>query len=160
MSKPLVLPRNPADALNVLGADVRFLCEAEHTAQAFSLMEVMLPLDAGPPPHHHDWDEAYYIADGHVRFVVGEEVREVGAGDFVYAPAGTVHGFTGLSPSPARVLVLDVPASASGFFRQVHREIPPGSADMARVPEIGRQHGIHFLPPPGAAPAEPVAQAR
>jgi quercetin dioxygenase-like cupin family protein len=109
-------------------------------------MEVLLPKDAGPPPHHHNWDEAYYIADGEVRFTLGETVRIVKAGDFLYAPAGVVHAFQGLSETPARLLILDAPASAAGFFRQVHREVK-APEDGPRVPEIGNQHGIHFLPP-------------
>ncbi len=147
MTVPLVVSRDPAAALKVLGADVRFLCEAEHTAGAFSMMEVMLPLGAGPPLHHHAWDEAYYVADGLVRFVLDGVEREVGAGDFLYAPAGTVHGFSGLSASPARLLILDAPAHAAGFFRQVHREVQQLPQDGAKVPAIGLQHGIHFLPP-------------
>ena len=146
MKEPMFMPHDPSAALRVLGADVRFLCEGSHTETAFSLMEVLLPKDAGPPPHHHDWDEAYYIADGEVRFTLGETIRLVKAGDFLYAPAGTIHGFTGLSEIPARVLILDAPASAAGFFRQVHREVQ-AAEDGVKVPDIGQQHGIHFLPP-------------
>jgi quercetin dioxygenase-like cupin family protein len=135
--------------LQVLGTEVRFLCRAEHTGSSFSMMEVTLPQGAGPPPHHHDWDEAYYIADGQVRFHLDGSTREVGRGDFVYAPANTVHGFTGLSESPARVVILDAPAHAAGFFEQVDREVRQLPQDGAKVPGIGRQHGIHFLPPPG-----------
>jgi quercetin dioxygenase-like cupin family protein len=149
MKQPLVVPHDPSAALRVLGADVRFLCEAEHTATAFSLMEVLLPLGAGPPPHHHDWDEAYYVADGRVRFLLGDTVHEIGAGDFIYAPGGTVHGFSGLSDPPARVLILDAPAHAAGFFREAHQAVRQPE-DGPLVPKIGLRHGIHFLPP--AAP--------
>lgn len=150
MNKPVVVRHAPSDALRVLGADVRFLCEAEHTSAAFSMMEVMLPQGAGPPPHHHDWDEAYYIADGAVRFMLDCTEHVVRAGDFLYAPAGTVHGFSGLSDTPARLLILDAPAHAAGFFRQVHRDVRQMPEDAAKVPAIGAQHGIHFLPPDAA----------
>lgn len=143
----LVQPHGGLDALQVLGTEVRFLCEAEHTERAFSMMEVTLPQGSGPPPHHHDWDEAYYVADGRVSFHIDGATREVGAGDFVYAPAGTVHGFTGLSAAPSRVLILDAPAHSAGFFREVDREVRVLPADGAKVPVIGRKHGIHFLPP-------------
>ena len=136
--------------LQVLGTEVRFLCRANDTAERFSMMEVMLPLGAGPPPHHHDWDEAYYIADGAVRFQIGDAVHQVKAGDFVYAPAGTVHAFQGLSETPARVLILDAPAHAAGFFIEVDREVRQMPQDAAKVPAIGLRHGVIFLPPPGA----------
>jgi quercetin dioxygenase-like cupin family protein len=144
----LVQSHTHMEPLRVLGTEVRFLCEAEHTAQAFSMMEVTLPQGAGPPPHHHDWDEAYYVADGQVRFHIDGSTRDVGRGDFIYAPAGTVHGFTGLSAAPSRVLILDAPAHAAGFFREVDREVKVLPQDGAKVPQIGLKHGIHFLPPP------------
>lgn len=144
---PLIDRRDGSQPLKVLGTQLRFLCEAEHTGGAFSMMEVFLPRDAGPPPHHHAWDEAYYVADGRVRFTIGETVTEVGPGDFLYAPAGTVHGFSGVSETPARVLILDAPAHAAGFFREVDREVRQMPEDGAKVPGIGEKHGIHFLPP-------------
>lgn len=148
MNKQALIDRREGSShLKVLGTQVRFLCEAPHTAGAFSMMEVQLPRDAGPPPHHHDWDEAYYVADGQVRFTIGEQVSVVNAGDFVYAPAGTVHGFTGLSDTPSRVLILDAPAHAAGFFKEVDREVRQMPEDGAKVPVIGARHGIHFLPP-------------
>jgi quercetin dioxygenase-like cupin family protein len=133
--------------LQVLGSEVRFLCEAADTAGSFSMMEVMLPQGAGPPPHHHDWDEAYYIADGAVRFTLGEQTVVASRGDFLYAPAGTVHAFSGATESPARLLILDAPAHAAGFFRDVDREVRSMPDDAPKVPQIGARHGIHFLPP-------------
>jgi len=133
-------------SLHVLGCQVRFLCEAPDTAGTFSMMEVTLPQGAGPPPHHHDWDEAYYVADGQVRFTLASETILAERGDFLYAPAGTVHAFSGSGVSPARVLILDAPAHAAGFFREVDREVRSMPDDAAKVPQIGARHGIHFLP--------------
>jgi quercetin dioxygenase-like cupin family protein len=135
-----------AQALQVLGTQVRFLCEAAATDGAFSMMEVTLPLGGGPPPHHHDWDEAYYVADGEVSFTLGESATVARRGDFIYAPAGTVHGFHGASESPARMLILDAPAHAAEFFREVDREVRSMPEDAPKVPAIGAKHGIHFLP--------------
>ena len=36
-------------------------------------MEVTLPQDAGPPPHTHRWDEAYFVTEGDVEFRVGDQ---------------------------------------------------------------------------------------
>ncbi|HEY6614975.1 MAG TPA: hypothetical protein VIZ32_10670, partial [Vicinamibacterales bacterium] len=52
------------NTLNVLGMPLRFLCAAEDTDGAWSLMEEDIPVGLGPPPHRHDWDEAYYVIDG------------------------------------------------------------------------------------------------
>jgi quercetin dioxygenase-like cupin family protein len=139
----LMMKSGTAKALSVLGTQVRFLCESESTGKAFSLMEVVLPLAAGPPVHDHDWDEAYYVTKGEVEFTIGLEKVSIQEGDFIYAPAGTLHGFQGMSAEPARVLIFDSPAHAGSFFKEVDREVKvPG--DMAKVPEIGLRNGIRF----------------
>jgi len=74
----LVMRSGTAQALSVLGTQVRFLCESESTGKTFSLMEVVLPVDAGPPLHDHDWDEAYYVTKGEVEFTIGMEGHRSG----------------------------------------------------------------------------------
>ena len=147
MGKQLVIMRKgEGESLTVMGAAVRFLCTADKTDRSWSLMEVALPRDAGPPAHFHPWDEAYYVIEGEVRFTLSGEDRGVGAGDFIYAPGGTVHAFQGCSDEPARVLIFDAPAHAESFFRDVDREVR-GPGDMPKVPMIGGRHQIEFLPP-------------
>src|SRR5574338_1190563 len=85
------------EPLRVLGTEVRFLCEARDTNGAWSMMEVTLPRDAGPPPHTHTWDEGYFVTDGEVRFTVSDQTFAARAGDFVYTPNGVPHGFVGAS---------------------------------------------------------------
>ncbi len=83
--------------LNVLGMPLTMLCEAHETGGAWSLFEEEVPLGIGPPPHRHDLDEAYYILEGEVEFMIdGRSVRSSRA-DFNYLPRGTVHGFKGAS---------------------------------------------------------------
>ena len=139
--------RDEGETLSVLGTRLRFLCLPDETGGTFSLMEAVMPLGSGPPPHEHPWDEAYYVVEGEVDFVLGGDARRVGAGDFLYAPGGTVHGFKGASASPARVLVFDAPAAAEGFFRDVHREVRELPRDLGLVPGIGERHRLHFVRP-------------
>ena len=54
--------------LNVLGMPLRFLCDTKDTEGAWSLMEQEIPVGLGPPPHRHDWDEAYYVIEGVLDF--------------------------------------------------------------------------------------------
>ena len=143
----IVVKKGEGEELSVLGAGVRFLLEAARTGHNFSIMEVELPRDQGPPPHEHPWDEAYYVLDGDVWFLVGEDEMVVKTGDFVYAPEGTIHSFRGAGDKPARVLVLDAPATAEGFFRDADREIKVFPDDLKKVPEIGARHGMRFIPP-------------
>lgn len=148
MSKQMaVVKRGQAEELRVMGAGVRFLCAADQTDKAWSLMEVELPERAGPPPHDHPWDEAYYVVEGEVRFSLAGREQLVKAGDFVYAPGGTLHGFQGASQRPARMIIFDAPAHAESFFRDVDREVKDLPRDLAKVPAIGQRHQIRFQPP-------------
>jgi len=147
-----VVRRGEAEELKVLGASVRFLCEGEHTSGAFSLMEVSLPRDAGPPPHEHDWDEAYFVTAGEVAFTIGRETTLVRAGDFVYAPANVLHGFKGACDGLARMVIMDAPAHAGAFFKEVDRTVK-SPEQLTLVPQIGAKHGIRFAPPPVAQAA-------
>ena len=140
-----VVKQGEGEALQVTGATLRFLCTAKQTDHAWSLMEVALPKDSGPPPHHHPWDEAYYVVEGEVRFSLAGKEQLVRSGEFVYAPGGTVHGFQGLSEKPARMIIFDAPAHAEAFFKEVDREVKNYPADMAKMPIIGARHDIQFV---------------
>jgi mannose-6-phosphate isomerase-like protein (cupin superfamily) len=134
------------ETLNVLGMPLRFLCDADDTDGAWSLMEEDIPIGHGPPPHRHNWDEAYYVISGALDFEMdGKEVR-IEAGDFAYLPRNTVHAFKGGSDAPAKVLIFAAPAHSSAFFKDVNREVQIVPDDLAKVPEIGQRHGIEFMP--------------
>jgi quercetin dioxygenase-like cupin family protein len=143
-----VVRQGQAQALKVLGTEVRFLCEAESTGTAWSLMEVVLPRDGGPPPHDHDWDEAYYVIEGQVQFTIDGQSYLATAGDFLYTPGGMLHGFRGASDRPARMLIFDAPAHAARFFREVDREVTDLPRELPKVLEIGARTGIRFAGPP------------
>ena len=135
-----------AEVLNVLGMPLWFLCDASDTNGAWSLMEEMIPEGMGPTPHHHDWDEAYYVITGALDFEIDGEPVRIETGGFTYLPRDTVHGFKGACVSPTHVLIFAVPAHSSAFFKDVNEEVRSVPDDLAKVPEIGRRHGIEFLP--------------
>lgn len=145
--RSLIVKTGGGDELSVLGTKLRFLLEAEKTDYSFSVMEVELPKDQGPPPHEHPWDEAYYVIDGDVWFLVDGSEGIYSAGDFLYAPGGTVHAFRGSSDKVARVLVFDAPATAGKFFREIDEKVKVLPDDLAKIPEIGDRHQITFVPP-------------
>ena len=139
------------DALNVLGMPLRFLCDARETGGTWSLFEEEVPLGMGPPPHRHDWDEAYYVLDGEVDFTIDGAPARSRPGDFNYFPRNTIHSFKGASSSPAHVLIFAAPAHASEFFEEVSAEVRNLPDDLRKIPEIGLRHGIEFMP--ATAPA-------
>lgn len=142
-----IIRQGEGETLNILGVTVRFICRAEDTGHVWSLMENEIPQNAGPPPHEHPWDEAYFVTAGEVEFQIGERRERVRTGDFVYAPGGTVHAFHGVSATPARMLIFDAPAHAETFFKDIDREVTAMPRDLAKLPEIGARHGLRFVAP-------------
>lgn len=147
MSEAHVTRAGEGEQLSVTGGSVRFLCPERSTGRGWSLMEAVLPRGAGPTPHEHPWDEGYFVVEGELRFVLGDRELTAKSGDFLYAPAGVVHAFQGASDTPARVLVVDVPAAAEAFFRDVDREVKDFPRDAHKLLEIGARHRMRFLRP-------------
>jgi mannose-6-phosphate isomerase-like protein (cupin superfamily) len=141
--QPLIVKRGTGETLNALGANITFLCQA---ADAWSLMHLSAPRDVGPPPHEHDFAEAYYVLAGSLRLTVGDQEVVLEAGDFVHVPGGTVHGFRGASDVETQLLIFQAPGDAGDFFRDVAREVTNIPADLRNVPAIGARHGIRFPP--------------
>lgn len=56
--------------------------------------------------HTHEREQFSFMVSGRMRLTVGEEVREIGAGDMWYAPGNVVHGGEILGDEP--VVFVDV----------------------------------------------------
>lgn len=112
------------------GSEMFFKARTATTGGRFSLMERALPPGGRmPPPHvHTDCEEAYFVLDGAVTFVLDGEERVEGPQTFVLVPDGTAHTFGNRSGQPARLLVLHAPA-LDGYFAALealwHRPEPP-----------------------------------
>jgi len=144
---PVVTRAGQGIPLDILGTTTRFLCTGAQTGKAWSLMEASIPQGTGAPPHRHAWGEAYYVLAGAVRFMVDGASYLIGAGEFLYAPAGALHAFEGESAEPARMLVFDAPAHAESFFRDVHEQVREMPRDLPAMLAIGERHQVEFAQP-------------
>jgi mannose-6-phosphate isomerase-like protein (cupin superfamily) len=56
-------------------APIKVLLRAEHSGGAVSeISSGSLPGFGGPPLHHHDFDEAFYVIEGKLTFQLGDEL--------------------------------------------------------------------------------------
>lgn len=101
----------------------------------------------GPPPHHHPWDECFFVLSGSVVFDCGGATRTCGPGDFVQVPAGAVHGFQ-FGPEGGAMLEFTGPGSRSAaMFTAIARETPPGPPDVPKLVEVLDRHGAELAVP-------------
>ncbi|CAA9330412.1 MAG: hypothetical protein AVDCRST_MAG90-1445 [uncultured Microvirga sp.] len=108
------------------------LADAEQTGGRWSMMEQLMPQGSGPPPHKHLWsDETFYLLDGTITYLTGDEIRTVGKGAFINVARNTCHAFRVDSPT-ARVL--------NGYTPASHE---------AMIAELGQRTNERTLPPPG-----------
>lgn len=76
----------------------------------------------GPPLHHHDFDEAFYILEGELTFRLRDEFVTAGPGELVFAPRGVPHTFANLSAATARQLIICTPAGFERYFARMAAE--------------------------------------
>lgn len=95
-----------------------FKADEAETKEAYSVSEWWLdPRTAGPGAHSHDAnDEVFYGIGGVMAVLVGEEWYDIGPGDFLRIPAGTIHDFEKRTDARAGLLNFFIPG---GFERNM-----------------------------------------
>lgn len=71
-------------------SQIRILEDGSNTSRRLGIGEVVIPPHTpGPPQHRHaQHDEGFYVLSGTVRFTIGLDDHEVGAGDVGHRPTG------------------------------------------------------------------------
>jgi mannose-6-phosphate isomerase-like protein (cupin superfamily) len=75
-----------------------------------SLAEATIPVGSETLLHRHlKSDEIYYIIRGYGMMFVGDEKFNVGSGDTIYIPSGTLHKIQNISKTPLTILCFCCP---------------------------------------------------
>jgi quercetin dioxygenase-like cupin family protein len=117
------------------GDHYTFLVTGEESGGAYFAMEALVPAGGGPPPHIHTReDETFYLLEGQLEFLLGEETIVAGPGDFVNVPRGTVHRFQNTGTETARLVLTFAPAGIERWFEET-LEQAPNDAQAEDVPD-------------------------
>jgi len=106
------------------GGSVHYLATGASTDGLFGLYRwEMSGAVSGPDPHfHRTITEAFYVLDGTIRIHDGRGWTDRSPGDFIYIPAGGIHGFRNESGEPASMLILFAPgAPREDYFETLAR---------------------------------------
>ena len=130
------------------GGPLTFKARAAQTGGSLTAFENIIAPGDGPPLHtHSDEDESWYVLAGHLRFRLGEELRQAPQGTFVFVPRGIAHTFQNVADEPARILVMFTPSGMEGFFDRF-AELGPGRPDPSVFATLGRDAGMTVVGPP------------
>ena len=115
--------------------------KAESGTGDFSVFESSPPPGApGAPPHvHHSYDEAWFVIEGTVEFVLGDRRERLEAGSFAFAPRGVVHSFANPGPAEARLLVIGSGPSVA-MVEEAGRLSEAGPLSPDALIEVFRRH--------------------
>jgi quercetin dioxygenase-like cupin family protein len=143
-----------------MGSLFEHLAGAEQTAGTLGVAVVTQPPGIATPLHrHHHEAEAFYLLDGEMTYVAGEETHELSTGWFIYLPRGVPHAFRIRGDRPARVLALTVPGGLLHLYDEVgvpaaamrapgEGEGRPLAEEVGRWSEVGPRYGLEVLGPP------------
>ena len=144
-------------ALSAVGDVYRILATGEQTGGVYVLSEARVLPGGGPPPHiHHREDEAFYILEGEITFLLGDQKVVASAGSFIQGPRGIPHAFKNESNAPARMLIQVTPPGFDRFLTEIAQPVasidsppvPVTPADIQKLLAVAPKYGIEILPPP------------
>ena len=117
MPEAYVLEATEGEALWFADALVTYKTTGAETNGGLTVADVRAPKGADSPRHRHQHeDEAWYIVSGELTFWLGDDVRTVGAGTFVFGPRQVEHRFR-VESEEAHFLLLLTPAGFEDFTR-------------------------------------------
>jgi len=145
----VVLGPGEGKTVPVPGHKITYKVVGADTDGAYSLLEVELVGD-GPPLHiHKTEDEAFYVLEGEVKFLLGETTSIAKAGSLVLVPRGTVHGWCRAGQEPAKILSIISPPGFEQFFDEaVDLDVTDTEAFVAKANELAEKYNMEIVGPP------------
>ena len=150
----MVRGRDEGEATWFFNALMTTVASTAETGGAYSLTEHLVTSASNPPMHVQvDEDEAFYILDGEVEFVVDGQTATATAGTFAFVARGAAHTFR-VQSDTARMLVIcsGKPSdNLEDFFLGMgepateRRLPPPGAPDLDRLAELCARTGIELV---------------
>jgi len=117
---------------------------------AYTVCEAMEPPESGAGYHRHPtYDETFIICEGHYDFRLDGQLLKLSAGDVVFVPRGTPHGFVSTGPEAGRQIIISSPG---GVFDSMIAEVTtldtgsPTRNASEEAKAIAAKYGLEFLP--------------
>jgi quercetin dioxygenase-like cupin family protein len=127
---------------------IRFLVEGEESGGSVAVFEFDVPTGTQvAAAHSHDgYGETIYGLEGVLTWTVEGVPVDIGPGEALFIPRGTVHHFDNTQNADAKALAVVTPGILGpDYFREVAAILDratDGPPDFAALGEVMRRHGI------------------
>ena len=121
----------------------RYVATGSFSDGDFGLFESALAPGAnGPGPHYHQhFSESFYLLEGSLAVLTDDAPILAEAGDFIYVPRESLHGFKNASTeSVARFLILFTPGIAREQYFEGLIELQGRGASVEEIDAFARFH--------------------
>lgn len=126
------------------------------TGNAFAQVETDDPRGTATPLHvHRNEDESFYLVEGEITVLVGDERIDLAAGGYAFAPRGVPHAYV-VRSERARMLTTLSPAGLEELFVALGAPVGEGEPREEAMPPMDELirlfagYGCEILGPPPA----------
>jgi quercetin dioxygenase-like cupin family protein len=128
--------QNKINSLWILGDIYTIKISGDETHGVYSIWEIEVPLNNGPPLHKHSMeDEAFYVLEGDFSFPYGDkEAKVADKGQLINAPRGQFHTYKNIGKSVGKLLLIITPSHFEKFFDEIG--IPIDNKSSFKPPQI------------------------
>jgi mannose-6-phosphate isomerase-like protein (cupin superfamily) len=133
------------------GVPWTFMATGSQTGNRFDFMVGPVEYLSGPPLHvHAAQDDTFYVLEGVLTVQAGDEVFDLGPGDFVCVPPGTPHTFDNIRrDQPVRVINIMTPGGSDEMIVRLGQpEDERTEADQEEIMKLADKHGVTVVGPP------------
>jgi quercetin dioxygenase-like cupin family protein len=145
---------NPARLLRLRGGLIKIHADSTETGGQFALVELKGASGGEPPLHvHRNEDELFYVLEGYLKVVRGNEEFTLSAGQSVFLPRNVPHTFKIVS-GYARFLNYITPGGFEAYFRDMGQLVgedgtprgPEAQISTAELIRLAGRYSITFMP--------------
>lgn len=136
--------------IEIGGLAIRYLIDGTQAGAGAGVFELTVAPGARVPPAHSHTnnEEIVYVLDGRLRYSVDAETRDLGPGERMYTPRGSVHAFSNPHDRPAKALIFLTPDIGAQYFRDVAAAVAsPGGPNPVKMVEVMARYGLVLAPP-------------
>jgi quercetin dioxygenase-like cupin family protein len=142
--EPLLVRASDAEILGVAPNTVQLLADGDAEGGISAVRSKLGKDTDGPPPHYHARSaEIFFIIDGGLYVLAGQDVQTLRQGDYLLVPPNTPHAFRTPSDTGVDMLFIMPGVERFEYFRLGDR-IQRGQASPREVLETQDRFDNHF----------------